>query len=383
MGKNEIIVIGGGASGIAAAITAADAGCAVTVLEGNSRPGMKLSCTGNGKCNIGNTGSIKGAYYGERPEFAERLFENIPQREVEIFLDSCGIVLRNENGLLYPYNLEASSVVSCFTDALEKKGVKVKNNAKVVSVKKDGGVFRVRTADREYCAGKLIMAAGSCASDISGADGSGYDLSRSFLHRIVEPYPSLVPLICKGDYFGKWAGVRVNGKITLYIEGKKAAAEEGVIQLTNYGISGIAVFNISAAAASALRTGKKVTAELDMAPDIEEEMLKRMIIRCGLKSLLPRKLAAVIKKRSNDIDETVNNIKRFTVEIIKAASMSHAQTVMGGVDTASVKDNMESSIIDGLYFAGEILDISGKCGGYNLQFAFASGIMAGRSASDA
>ncbi len=378
---SDIIVIGGGPAGLAAAITAGKAGRSVTLLEGNEKPGRKLKSTGNGKCNLGNAGPTDGSYMGSDPGFANRLFSRVTPEDVRMFFDECGIILRCEEGLYYPYNEEAESVLSALLNKAEKCSVKIKNNAKVTGVLKEDGVFKVRTKDRDYEGDRLIIASGSCASDIKGSDGSGYELARSLLHGIVEPLPALVPLICRGCRFGKWAGTRVKGSAALVIDGSEAGYEKGIIQLTNYGVSGICIFNLSALCTRALREGRKVELYLDFAPDMDREILINEIALKGTGTILPQKLGKIIEDMSGNVSETADNIKFFRLEVESTASFAHAQCAAGGIDTGQVKDNMESAIVDGLYFAGEILDIHGKCGGFNLQFAFASGIEAGRSAA--
>ena len=380
---DDVLIIGGGPAGLAAAITAGKAGKSVTLLEGNEKPGRKLNSTGNGKCNLGNAGRYEGSYLGSDPSFAERLLARITPEDVRSFYRECGIVLRCEDGLYYPYNEEAGCVLACLLSEAEKYGVKIKNNAKVKDAFKRDGVFTARTKDRDYEGRSMIITTGSCASDIKGSDGSGYDLGRSFLHRIVEPLPALVPLICRGGQYGKWAGTRVRGSAALVIDGQQAGYEKGIIQLTNYGVSGICIFNLSALCTRALKEGRRVELYLDFAPDIDRDTLIGIIAESGTRSLLPKKLASVIERMSGNISETADNIKFFHLDVESTASFAHAQCAAGGVDTSQVRDNMESAVVDGLFFAGEILDIHGKCGGFNLQFAFASGIAAGRSAGNA
>ena len=402
----NITVIGGGASGLAAAITAAEQGAQVTLLEQNKKPGAKLSITGNGRGNLANAASLTGAYNGEDASFADKVFKNVPPGCVMDFFRHCGIVTRKEGELIYPYSGEAPAVTKSLIRRAELTGVKIKNNEKVISVKRKEQGFDVITSSWKYSCDKVIIACGSAASAVEGADGSGYDLAKSFGHKIIKPLPALAPLLCEslnGRKIGGWAGVRINGTVSLYIDGALVKKEKGQIQLANYGISGICVFNISSPAGRAVNAGKDVKVVLDFAPDFSWEEIVEMIdktidktidetidkkkkgmtgIREALTSFMPEKLIPILMDGAENVESLARNMKGYELKVNGTSSFDHAQVASGGVSTAEVgPDTLESRKEKGLYFCGEILDIDGRCGGFNLEFAFATGILAGKCAS--
>ena len=241
----------------------------------------------------------------------------------------------------------------------------------------------------------MILAAGSRASSIQGADGSGYELAKALGHKIIPPLPALVPLKGKGNWFSKWAGVRTEGRVSLMAEGQIFDQAQGEIQLTDYGVSGIPVFQVSGRAVRLIGEGVKVTLLLDFLPDFDEAgltaFLKTRQDQCPYKSvkqlllgLLPQKLAEVLMMGNPDIFQLAHKIKEFPVEIRGSKSYDQAQVCSGGVPLEEVEPKtMESRKVPGLYLAGEILDADGICGGYNLQWAWTTGVLAGKSAAGA
>ncbi len=240
-----------------------------------------------------------------------------------------------------------------------------------------------------YDADALILANGSRASSVSGSDGSGYMLAESFHHRIVPVYPALTALKCKGSSFKAWAGVRTEGEISLFTDGKFCKSEHGELQLTEYGISGIPVFQLSTYAVRAVREGHKAELRINFMPELSEEELKKLLYArkkaCPYKKekellvgLFPEKLIKILISQK----QLVSAIREFPLEVQDGMSFSQAQVCSGGVDTSQVNSQtMESKLCKGLYFAGELLDIDGTCGGYNLQWAWSSGAVAGKNAA--
>ena len=239
-----------------------------------------------------------------------------------------------------------------------------------------------------YDADALILANGSRASSVSGSDGSGYMLAESFHHRIVPVYPALTALKCKGSSFKAWAGVRTEGEISLFTDGKFCKSEHGELQLTEYGISGIPVFQLSTYTVRAVREGHKAELRINFMPELSEEELKKLLYArkkaCPYKKekellvgLFPEKLIKILISQK----QLVSAIREFPLEVQDGMSFSQAG-LLRGVDTSQVNSQtMESKLCRGLYFAGELLDIDGTCGGYNLNWAWSSGAVAGKNAA--
>lgn len=393
----RVLVVGGGASGLMAAIAAARAGAQVTVLEQNERPAKKLCATGNGRCNLTNSDQNPQAYRGTHPEFCKSALAQLDVAATLRLFAELGIETVNKNGYIYPRCEQAQAVAEVLCMEAAARKVKIKNNEKVVSLakKEEAPCWQVTTQTWTYEAEAVILAGGSRASGIAGADGSCYDLAAALGHRLVTPLPALTGLKCKGSFFGKWVGVRTHGRVTAYIEDKPQETQVGELQLTEYGVSGIPVFQVSRAVIRALAEGKKAALCLDFLPEYgrkeAEELLDVRRERCPYKTdrqllvgLFPDKLIAVLcdlaKKRGTALAHVCKNLH---MEVTGGLPFARAQVCSGGVDTAQVNpDTMESRLHRGLYFAGELLDIDGMCGGYNLQWAWSSGACAGRHAAE-
>lgn len=386
--KRQVLIIGAGASGLTAAIMAARNGATVTVLEQNEKPGKKICATGNGKCNFSNLAMPEDAYRGEHPEFVKEAFSQFSVKDTVDFFKRLGLYPLDKHGYLYPRSNQAQSVVDVLCMEASALGVKIKTNEQAVSVKirkSDEKKFYVLTKGWHYEADALILANGSKASAIAGSDGSGYALAESFGHKIIPVYPALTALKCKGNTFKTWAGVRTEGKITLLIDGKICKSEQGELQLTDYGISGIPVFQISRFAIRAVKEGKKVQLRVDFFPEASKEDVRKLLKfrknACPYKKekelligLFPEKLIKVLTAQK----DLLLAIKEFSLEVTDGLSFAQAQVCSGGVDTAQVDpETMESLLCRDLYLTGELLDIDGTCGGYNLQWAWSSGAVAG------
>jgi len=397
--KQQVIIVGAGASGLAAAIQAARQGASVTVLEHTARPGKKLLSTGNGKCNLTNLMPPDGAYRGGQPEFIKKVLDRVTVEQTLEFFRDLGLVLTDRNGYVYPGTGQAASVLEALLFELDHLGVSIVTDCQVEEIKKD---LTLMTSIGKKKADAVILATGSMAAPKTGSDGSGYQLARAFGHRILKPLPALVQLRCREKWYKQAAGVRTEANVTLKIDGKTAEADRGELQFTDYGISGIPVFQVSRFAARELDAGRKVTAELDLFPSMDFEstrqLLSERVKRFGyrpaeefLNGVLNHKLARILLKEAGIPNEgivkniTAPQIKKLTsalkglkTEILAANSFDQAQVCSGGIDTRDVDPNtMESKLMKGLYLAGEILDVDGICGGYNLQWAWSSGILAG------
>lgn len=396
MEKKRVLVVGGGAAGLMAAVIAARAGASVTVLEHNDRPGRKICATGNGKCNLTNLEMPSDAFRGTNPKFAEEILTQFSVKKTMDFFTELGIYLINKNGYLYPRSGQAASVTEVLCMEARNQKVKLKTNAHVTGVIHDGGTWKVQTEDWVYEGDAVILANGSCASNIPGADGSGYDLAKALGHRVIKPLPALTGLKCQVmyPYSGKkkgssllslWAGVRTEGELSLLIQGEPVRRQRGELQLTEYGISGIPVFQLSRYAIRAVEEGREAEVRIHFLPGFSKEALHDLLESrkkaCPYKStremltgLFPDKLASVFCQAS-DLESAILS---FPLKVMKGLDFKQAQVCSGGVDTAEIyPETMESRLHRGLYFAGELVDIDGTCGGYNLQWAWSSGAAAG------
>ncbi len=395
--KNEklsVYVVGGGAAGLAAAIHAARAGASVTVLERETKPGKKLLRTGNGRCNLANMGPVEDAYHGLHPDFAASVLAAFPRERLLAFFEETGIHVRSYDGWLYPSSESAESVLACLLMTAEALKVRIRTNTCVKRIEKSGERFLIDVGSYVYTGDRVIITAGSQAS-LEGNSGQDIlHLVSAFGHTIVPTHPSLVPLTVKDASSFGFAGVRVRGVIRMYADGELFHEEAGQLQLTKDGISGIPVFNGSGRAVLALSAGRTVTAEADFFPDMEEAVfisyLKDRFLRLNrrtdaekLKGLIPERLIPAVLMGAKNPEDIALRIRHFPMTVTGSKGPSAAQVMSGGVDTAEVDPStMESRLIRGLYLAGEILDIDGNCGGYNLMFAFAGGALAGKAQGD-
>ena len=409
--KSDVIVIGGGASGMMAAITAARKGAKVTILEQNDRLGKKLLSTGNGKCNYTNENQDSIFYHSEQPETVKSVLAQFPLADTLSFFQELGVIPLIKKGGIYPNSEQASAVLDALRFEVDRLGIQVMTNAKVQEIEpiKDG--FRVSYSLDSEIGKCVILAAGSKASAIAGSDGSVYKLAQKLGHRIIEPLPALVQLRCRETFYKELHGVRMQAKIRLFAsEGenmpeKLLAAEMGELQLTSYGVSGIPVFQVSRFAAQALNQGYQVRLTIDFLPEFSFEEVFTALNRLKnrnkmrkmeelLTGMVNKKLAIVLLKRcqikpsalcsqveEEMISQLAHCFKEFSTQITETNGFREAQVCCGGIDLSQIDgESLESLTIPGLYFAGECLDVDGACGGYNLQWAWASGFAAGSHA---
>lgn len=391
----EILIIGAGPAGLMAAIQAADKLHKVTILERNDRIGKKLLVTGNGKCNLTNMDQEPCHYHNSDPGFTRAVLNSFSREETCAFFEHLGLCFKNRNGWLYPYCEQAQAVAKLLEQEARRKKVRIKTNEHVLSVQKKPKGFEVQTETWSYRADRVILCSGSPASMVEGASDEGMRMAESLSHTLVEPLPALVPLKGKGNAYGKWAGVRMDCRATLVIDGKQLRQERGEVQFTDYGISGIAVFQLSTEAVRSAAEGKKVTVFLDLMPDYTKGALKEYLERQAERDpgapdpelftgLLPDKMIRMIAgKQKKTPEEYASLLKAYPVPVKGAHSLARAQVCSGGIALHEVDPStMESKRVPGLYFAGEILETSGDCGGYNLQWAWSTGAIAGRSAGN-
>lgn len=397
---SKVVIIGGGAAGLVAAIKASNQN-EVILLEANDKCGKKILLTGNGRCNYWNSDIKIDNYHTDNIEKLSNIISNNNQKDVFSFLESIGIYSKIKNGYYYPYSNQASSVRTLLLNEIEIRKIKVIYNFKVESILKRDNGFVVKSENDEIICDKVIIASGSKACPKTGSDGSSYDLALSLGHHINQVTPSLTPLKGNDSCFKDWDGVRCDSKISLFVDDKKFIEEEGEIQLTDYGISGICTFNISGLATKSLEQKKKVIVKINFLPSLTKSFydwfnernknIPNHSIEELLESVLPYKLMFVLLKKANiNRDDNWNNleeskkrklaniIEEFELEITGYQSFDRAQVATGGVSLTEINPNtMESLVTPNLYLVGELLDVDGKCGGFNLAFAFISGYLAG------
>ena len=407
--KGRIGIVGAGASGLAAAIAAARAGAQVTVIEHMDKAGKKILSTGNGRCNLTNRRMEAECFRCGQKDFPMKVIERFGLEETLGFFEGLGILIKDRNGYLYPYSDQASSVRDVLLQEAERRRVQIHLSCHIERIEeRPCGGFVLHTDQGRLSEDALILAAGSKAAPSTGSDGSGYELARQLGHSIIKPLPALVQLRCQGNMYRQMAGVRTEAGVRLLVDGELAAEDRGELQLVDYGLSGIPIFQVSRFAARALDQRRRVTVRVDFMPAWEEReafvLLKKRASLLGYKpvsdfftGMLNPKLAQVLIKCSGvnpslkageltgkQLGRILGQLKSYEAIVMSVNPFANAQVCCGGVDTRQVDPRtMQSRIKRGLYFAGEILDVDGICGGYNLQFAWSSGVTAGRSAARA
>ncbi len=405
----QIIIIGGGASGLVAAIYAKRKNNQVIILEKNNKCGKKLLLTGNGRCNFWNQDQSLENYNSTNKNNLRDIITEKNQKEILSFFDKIGIVPKVKDGYYYPNSNQASSISNALLLQVESLGIKIKYNSEVEKIDRLDNKFIITTlTDEIISCDKVVLATGSKACPKTGSDGKGYELAKNFNHTIIDVVPSLVQLRGNGSYFKLWNGVRCDAKISLFENNCKIKEEYGELQLTDYGISGIPTFNISGLVARGINNNKKEIVKIDFLPfinkneqefitycDNKSKFILNLKIYQFLEGMLNYKLVetilkvAKIDKQKRWQDLTISekkrlyyNLKSFEFLITGTNSFDKAQVCSGGVSLLEINPKtMESKLIKNLYIVGELLDVDGICGGYNLSFAWISGMLAGKEIS--
>ena len=403
--KTEIAVIGGGASGLMAAITAKKSGKEVIILERKDRILKKVLITGNGRCNITNVNANISNYFGKNISSVENILNRFTPQDTMDFFNGLGIVCNEENrGKVYPLSGQASSVVDALRFEAEKLGIKIETEFYVRKIEKDGFKFRIYSEDRKKIeAGRVIIAAGGQSYPELGSNGSGFELAKELGHSVTKLSPSIVQLKTEKNQVKGLQGIKTDVAVTAYGDNKKICTYDGELLFTDYGISGNVVFNIS----FVMPLYKNVEFEIDFMEkfDYNElyEMLKerkRILSHLTMENyfngMINKKLGQFLSKVSgieklskpvkdlndSDIRKLCTVLKKYRVKILETTGFKNAQVTAGGVSLDEVNtETLESKIVKGLYFSGEVLDVYGECGGFNLQWAWASGHIAGENAA--
>ena len=403
----KIVIIGGGISGFTSAINAKTNNNEVIILEGQDKPLKKLLITGNGKCNYFNEEFISLKYHSFNEELLKNIISLENKNKILTFFKSIGIIPRIKENYYYPYSNQAISVKNSFLKEIENKNIKLKLNSYVKDIKKENDKFLVYYNNDVLVCDELIISTGGKSYPKTGSDGSGYNLSKKLGHTINKTLPALVGLKCKEPFLKKLNGVRSNATVSLFINDKLIKSEIGEVQFTNYGLSGICIFNLSSIASRSISENKKVKISINFLDKLKiknkksfqrfilysEYNFKKEKVSYFLDNLLNYKLTNVILEKTkiernklvsklsdNEINMLFENLFSFTMNIIDTNNFESAQITSGGVSLYEINLlTFESKIVSNLYLTGEVLDIDGDCGGYNIAFAVLSGILAGES----
>ena len=407
--KFDVIIVGAGASGLTAGIQAARKGAQVLILEHMDQAGKKILATGNGKCNFTNEKQGIAYYNGKNPAFVLPAFGQFGLEETLRFFGELGIYPRSKRGgYYYPSSGQASSVLDVLLMECKRQKVRIAYQIGIREIRKEKEGFFFHTKQGVFQSDCCILATGGKSAKKTGSDGSGFSYIVKFGHTVTEIVPALVQLQGKQSFLRKIAGIRAEGRIRLYIDQQKKAEDIGELQMTEFGVSGIPAFQVSRHASYGLVQNKNVYALLNFLPELSKEetmdLLKQRFLIHGegktveqaMVGLFPRKLNNVLiqeakiplsKPASVCVKTELGALAHFAqslkIDIIGTKGFDHAQVSAGGVDTEEINPvTMESRLVPGLYFAGEVMDIDGMCGGYNLQWAWSSGFVAGTAAAD-
>jgi len=413
MVQYDVIVIGAGPSGMAAALSARKHGASVLLLEKNDRVGKKILSTGNGRCNLTNASMGPEYYYGSNHAFLDRLMCDREREKLLEFLEEIGIMTTEKNGYYYPASMQAATVREGLETALHVNGVDLKTEIVISSVSPiENSYYKVSTNSGEFISKSVIFALGGLAAPKLGSDGSGFPLVEGLGLSIQDFVPGLVAMTAEDSFCKKLAGIRAEGVLTLKVDKVPVKIEHGEIQLTDYGISGIPTFCLSRIATTSLKRGKKVEIVADFMPNqTTEEILQFLKAKYAFytgsakyfgyectfgdfaNGLVNHKLASTVAEicrlnfaqslstvSQDHIIYFVETLKCLTFHITGSKGFDAAQVSVGGVSTKYLSEHLESLDHPGVFVVGELVDVDGVCGGYNLQWAFTSGFLAGNKA---
>jgi len=397
-----MIIIGAGAAGLCAAITAARAGQSVTLLEQNTKIAKKILVSGNGKCNIDNKYIDSRRFHSQNPSFIEDVLTAYGFDVVEKFFTSIGLeLIEGKEGKIFPMSLQASSVVELLEYEAKRAGVEIFCDCTVTSIDKNADTFTVETSQGSKISKKLLLTSGSPAAPQLGGSNSGYAFAAKMGHSLVPRHPSLVQLCSEENWVKSASGVKVAGLAQLYANGEYITEKKGDLLFTNYGISGLAILDLSREVSTRLANFDYCELNLDLMPELSKEKLTNLLLSrikkesekplaLWLQGIINKKLISIILEQSKckvrvedqlnrkEINKLVHTIKNLKLSINDTKGFAGAEVATGGIDTTEVNPKtMESKIIPNLFFAGEILDVDGDRGGFNFHFAWVTGMRVG------
>lgn len=390
----KIVIIGAGPAGMMAALKLSDKH-EVILIDRNDKVGRKLLLTGNGKCNYWNENININNYYTDDYDKLENILKY--NDKTFKFLSVLGIYPKIKNGYYYPASGEAFSVREIFERELKKRNVTILYNCLVTSIKKELNKFYIND---DICCDKLVIASGGMAAPKTGSDGSVYQLLNNFNLHCNKVLPALTSLNAQDSSLKSASGVRCDVLLNLYIDNNRSNQESGELQITDYGLSGICVFNLASLVSKSLDLGKKVDIKINFTPFITDlntffKMRNDYTIKESLESVINYKIINIILKKSkikeddyyDDLSSSrkeclLNNLEAFEVNISSTNDFDKSQVTTGGISLKDINTDTMESNENGLYFIGEVLDVDGKCGGFNLAFAFISGYILGENLND-
>lgn len=399
MGR-KVAIVGGGASGLISSICAARRGFEVVLYEKSSKIGRKILATGNGSCNISNENISLENYHGSEPSFIKHALKVFNTDEVKKFFSNIGLEMRKRvDGRLYPMSLQASCVVEFLLFEAKKLGVDVVVNCEIKDIEKIEDKFKIYFDDKNREFDKVIISTGSLAMPTLGSSDSGYRFAKKLGHNSKKTFASLVQLICNDNSINNASGVKIVAKLDIFVDKKLKNSVKGDLLFTNYGLSGSAILDISRSASLGISDKKEVEIKIDLLPEISLETLKSLLLKrvklsqtmpyeLWLNGIIHKKLIKLIltyaKVGLNINTKTIHKlafaIKNLNLLIDDTKGVKSCEVMAGGVLTKDINPKtFESKIVSGLFFCGEVLDVDGDCGGYNLHFAWASGYLAGSS----
>lgn len=411
----SVVIIGGGAAGLAAAIAAgrqlAGTEEKILILERMDRIGKKILATGNGRCNLANMKMTPQNYHGD-VSFAEAVFDKFGVENTLTFFSSLGLLMvPDEAGRVYPFSGQASSVLDVLRFELERLNIVVQTACEALSIEKTADGFKIRTSGGAVTAKKIILTAGGLAAPELGSNGTGFTLLEKLSHKIASPFPALVQLKTRSEYPRQLKGIRCAGELSISVRGEVRGRERGEIMFTDFGLSGIPTMQLSRIASQTLNSSDAadITAYIDFMPGYDKSDIYRALTEKVKKypempvenlfvGIFCKRIGQVVCKQAGvtplsrklctltvtEIESLINTVKKFPLPVVGTKGFSSAQVTAGGASASQFnEETMESLLVSGLYAAGEVLNIDGDCGGYNLLWAWASGRLAGESAARA
>ena len=399
-------IVGGGASGLMAALYAHKNGAQVTVFEKKDRIGKKILVTGNGRCNFSNAYMNEGCYYTDDSNFVKRVLETYSKDDLCLFFTELGLLIKEKSGYFYPACEQASTVLDVIRNALDETDIEVKTDCTVTEVKESAGTYTVKIESGEsFSFDSVIVSTGGKAGLAPKETVNGYDLLKSLNHTVTKLYPALTQIKCEGANFKALSGVRSDCELYVFDDENLVMKQGGEVLFADNGISGIVSFQVSHCVAELLDNKKNVSIVLNLLPGFEAENLKNfvmsklllhgnMTVENFFTGFLNKKLNVEIAKMCGlkpsskvcDCDkdmilDAVLYMQEFIVKAIGVNGFDKAQVTGGGVPTGELTDNLESKLHKGLFVTGELVNTDGICGGYNLQWAFSTGAIAGKNAA--
>ena len=404
----DVIVIGGGAAGMVAAISSVRKGAKTAIVERLPRVGKKILVTGNGRCNLSNANLSKKKYHGTDPSFIGYTFSQFSGTQILEFFEELGILHKVEDeGKVYPRCDQAGAVLDVLRYECQRLGVEELCDREVSEIAKQDGKFEIHIQNGEkFVCDRVIVTTGGKASPQFGSNGSGFELASKLGHTIFEPFPSLVQIKLEDEYLNHLNGIKVDARVSLYANESHIDTQEGEVLFAKYGMSGIPILQLSRYLHHPELKAQELVLHVDLFPELQFHDLKKLILERSKKlhyksiqdsmiGLINKRMIHVIlsitaiekdklcsELNSVEVDALTNQLKDRRFQINGTLSWRDAQVTAGGVSTQEIdKHTLESKIVPGLFFAGEMIDIHGDSGGYNLAWAWASGYVAGMYAA--